>query len=166
MRTDAGSWTFSSLPTSCSKKIAAMGVTYSWLNRMSVTTNPSSPGLTARTPTFPLDGSTTQWRARIFSPSVIRRGGGSGGGGVTLTPALAAHRGDKTTAFHRAASDGKLVAALEPQVGKVAQGFVVVIADVSGGDLVGGDVVAEPGLGMPIDVLSRELPAHQLRVLG
>src|SRR2546425_9546432 len=63
MRIEPGSCTFSSGPTSCSKKIAAMGVTYSWLNRTSVTTNPSSPGFTAGTPIFPLAGSTTQWRS-------------------------------------------------------------------------------------------------------
>src|SRR2546422_4928923 len=37
-------------------------LTYSWLNRTSVTTNPSSPGFTAGTPMFPLAGSTTQDR--------------------------------------------------------------------------------------------------------
>ena len=74
MRIEPGSLTFSSGPTSCSKKIAAIGVTYSWLNRISVTTNPSSPGRTAGTPTLPWDGSTTQCRAMIFSPSVIGRG--------------------------------------------------------------------------------------------
>src|SRR5437763_17075432 len=73
MRIEPGSTTRSPSPTSCSKKIAAIGVTYSWLNRMSVTTHPSSPGCTAGTPILPRDGSTTQWRAMIFSPSVIGR---------------------------------------------------------------------------------------------
>ena len=64
--------------------MAAIGVTYSWLKRMSVTTKPSSPGLTAGTPIFARDGSTTQWRAMIFSPSVIGRGGVPGGVSCTL----------------------------------------------------------------------------------
>src|SRR3989442_13380465 len=100
MRIDAGSWTFSSFPTNCSKKIAAMGVTYSWLNRMSVTTKPSSPGLTAGTPTFPLDGSTTQWRAMIFSPRVIRRAGVAGGGGGDLPPGSPAGEVEEHPHFH------------------------------------------------------------------
>src|SRR6266566_4002158 len=180
MRIEPGSCTFSFGPTSCSKKIAAMGVTYSWLNRTSATTNPSSPGFTAGTPIFPLAGSTTQWRARIFSPRVMGRGGVAGGERTTfpwsratlklnsppysmiprvispspavnaldvlrdhqldsgahlgvrrllpgrpLAPALAAHRSHEAAALHRAAGDGELVTTLEPQVGKVAQGFVV-----------------------------------------
>ena len=52
-RIDAGSFTGTSLPTKCSKKIAAMGVTYSWLKRRSVRAKPESPGLTAATPTCP-----------------------------------------------------------------------------------------------------------------
>ncbi len=84
MRIEPGSATRSPSPTSCSKKIAAIGVTYSWLNRMSVTTNPSSPGLTAGTPILPRDGSTTQWRAMIFSPSVIGRRDVAGGASTTL----------------------------------------------------------------------------------
>src|SRR5256885_9713193 len=84
MRIEPGSCTFSSGPTSCSKKIAAMGVTYSWLNRTSVTTNPSSPGFTAGTPIFTLAGSTTQWRPGLFSPRVTGQGGVAGGEGQTL----------------------------------------------------------------------------------
>ena len=80
---EPGSFTCSSGPTSCSKKMAAIGVTYSWLKRMSVTTNPSSPGFTAGTPTFPRAGSTTQCRARIFSPRVIGRGRVAGGVSTT-----------------------------------------------------------------------------------
>src|SRR5439155_7112130 len=82
-----------------------------------------------------------------------------------LAPALAAHRGDEARALHRAAGDWKLVAAFQPQVGKVAQGLVVVVADVRGGDFVGGDVVAELGCGLPVDILPVELSAHQRRVL-
>ena len=55
------------------KKIADIGVTYSWLNRMSVCTNPWSPGLTAATPMSPAAASTTQRRAKIFSAIVIGR---------------------------------------------------------------------------------------------
>src|SRR5204863_7176485 len=76
-----------------------------------------------------------------------------------LAPALAAHRGDEARALHRAAGDGNLVAPFQPQVGKVAQGFVVVVADVRGGDFVGGDVVAELGRGLPVDILPVELSA-------
>ncbi len=45
---------------------------------------PSSPGLTAGTPTLPVDGSTTQWRAMIFSPRVMGRAGVAGGESATF----------------------------------------------------------------------------------
>ncbi len=64
----------SSLPTSSSKKIADIGVTYSWLKRMSVCTNPSSPGRTAGIPVLPDAASRTQCFAKIFSAIVMGRG--------------------------------------------------------------------------------------------
>ena len=70
---DPGSTTFSCGPTKSRQKMAAIGVTYSWLKRMSVRTNPSSPGLTYGTPTRSAERSVTQRRARTFSASVIAR---------------------------------------------------------------------------------------------
>src|SRR5437773_99723 len=147
IRIEPGSLTFASLPTSCSKKIAAIGVTYSWLKRISVRTNPSSPGFTAGTPIFPFAGSTTQRRARIFSPSVMGR------------------RGDEAAAFHGAARNRKLVATLEPQVREFAQGFVVVVTDVRRSDFVGGDVVAQLHLRRPHRVIPRQLRPHERGIL-
>src|SRR5437016_224625 len=145
MRIEPGSLTLASFPTSCSKKIAAIGVTYSWLKRMLVSTNPSSPGFTPGTPIFPFAGSTTQWRARIFSPSVIRR--------------------YEAPALHRATRNRKLVAALESEVWEVAQRFVVVIADVGGSDFVGRDIVAQLVVPRPGRILSLELRTHEAWIL-
>ncbi len=72
-RIDSGSSTFSSGPTSCSKKMADIGVTYSWLKRMSVCTNPASPGCTHSTPISPRARLLTQCRAKIFSAMVMGR---------------------------------------------------------------------------------------------
>ncbi len=64
--------------------MADIGVTYSWLKRMSVCTNPWSPGFTASMPTRPRDASTTQWRAKIFSAIVMGRFGVDTRGTVTF----------------------------------------------------------------------------------
>ena len=64
--------------------MAAIGVTYSWLKRMSVRTKPSSPGRTYGTPTRSVARSATQCRAMIFSASVIGRFGVAGTGTATL----------------------------------------------------------------------------------
>ena len=71
--TDSGSSTRSFSPTSCSKKIADMGVTYSCEKRMSVCTKPESPGCTHGTPTEFFDKSVTQCREKIFSAMVMGR---------------------------------------------------------------------------------------------
>src|SRR6476661_1234306 len=68
-----GSLTFASAPSLCSKKIAAIGETYSCEKRQSVRTNPVSPGCTHGTPNFDFAASTTQRRAKIFSAIVIAR---------------------------------------------------------------------------------------------
>ncbi len=62
---------------------------------------------------------------------------------------------------------GNSLARLQPQVGKLAERLVEVVADVGGRDLVGGDVVAQPlaKLGSELDVLALQLPAHQVRVV-
>jgi hypothetical protein len=70
----SGSLSPASSPAKSSQKVAAMGVTYSWLNRRSVRANPVSPGCTAATPTASPARSVTQCRARIFSEIVIGRG--------------------------------------------------------------------------------------------
>src|SRR2546425_12843753 len=56
--------------------------------------------------------------------------------GGPLPAPLAADRRYEAPALHRATRNRKFVAALESEVGEVAQRFVVVIADVGGGDFV------------------------------
>ena len=85
--------TGSSLPRKCSKKIAAMGVTYSWLKRRSVRANPVSPGFTASTPTWSV--SRSMWRAKIFSAMVIGRGLVVIGGRKTLPCMRATLKGNR-----------------------------------------------------------------------
>ena len=249
--------TGSSLPRKCSKKIAAIGVTYSWLKRRSVRANPVSPGFTASTPTLSVPCS--MWRAKIFSAMVIGRGLVVIGGRKTLpcmratlngnrppysmtwrvissSPSvnfaernlfaganlvdqaevgrgqhaevlavllvnaldvfgdhqldagrhlgirrllaagafaapLAADRRDESAALHVAALDGRLVAALQAGVGKLAQRLVEEEADVRRRDLVGGDVVAQLGialgmLGVPGQVFAGKLPLDELGIFG
>ncbi len=69
----SGSTTRPSSPTFSSKKMADMGVTYSWLKRRSVRKKPASPGRTQGTPTSSRAASTTQWEAKIFSATVMGR---------------------------------------------------------------------------------------------
>src|SRR5688572_19051401 len=69
-----GSVTLASSPIFSSKKMAAIGETYSWENRKSVRTNPLSAGCTHGTPNLPAAASTTQCEAKIFSAMVIGRG--------------------------------------------------------------------------------------------
>src|SRR5207302_1557448 len=83
-----------------------------------------------------------------------------------LATPLAADRGDEAAALHRPPRDRELLAALQAQVGEVAQGFVVVVADVGGRDLVGRDVVAQLAGGGPIQVLPGELGANERGVFG
>src|SRR5206468_11864225 len=60
----------------------------------------------------------------------------------SLATALAADRHREAALLDRASGDGELLAALETEVGEFSQGLVVVVADVSGRDFVGGNVVA------------------------
>src|SRR2546429_9444697 len=62
--------------------------------------------------------------------------------GRALATPLAADRGDEAAALHRAPRDRELLAALQAQVGEVAEGFVVVVADIGGAELAGREVVA------------------------
>src|SRR6266550_4648414 len=161
-----GSLTLASLPTSCSKKIAAIGVTYSWLKRMSVKTNPSSPGFTAPTPILPFAVDTLDAlrddklypRAHLRVRRLLARG--------ALAPALAAHGGHEATALHGAAGNREFVAALEAEVREFAQRFVVVVADVRRGDFVGRDVVAQLVGWRPDGIMAGELRAHEAGILG
>src|SRR5262249_44250923 len=89
----------------------------------------------------------------------------------TFAPALAADGGNKPAFLDVATLDGDFIAAFQAGVRKLAQRFVKEKADVSRGDLVGGDVVTQLGivsgiLGVPRQVFSRELPPNQLRVFG
>ena len=61
------------IPMALRQKMADMGVTYSWLKRISVRMKPSSPGLTLGVPIRLDDRSVTQWRAIIFSARVMGR---------------------------------------------------------------------------------------------
>ena len=83
-----------------------------------------------------------------------------------LPPSFAADGGHEAPSLHRPARDGERVAALEAEVRKVTQGFVVVVTDVCGSDFVGGDVVAELDRGSPVEVLPLELLPDQPSVLG
>src|SRR2546430_939684 len=83
-----------------------------------------------------------------------------------LATPLAADRGDEAAALHRPPRDRELVAALQAQVGEVAEGFVVVVADVGGGDLVGRDIVAQLAGRCPVHVLPGELGANEGGVFG
>src|SRR5204862_7197611 len=58
------------------------------------------------------------------------------------------------------------VPALGGQVGDSPEGVVEVIADVGGGDFVGGDVVAQLVFGAPVQVAALELLPDQGRILG
>ncbi len=89
----------------------------------------------------------------------------------TLAAALATDRADKATALHVAALDGRLVAALQAGVGKLAQGLVEEKADMRRGDLVGRDVVAQFGIAfgmrrVPGQIFAGELPLDELRIFG
>ncbi len=99
-RIESGSTTLASGPTLSSKKIDAIGVTYSWLKRMSVRKKPASPGRTHATPVSPFAASVTRCRAKIFSASVI----GRVAGGV---PPCAAVRGIVTRPCRRATLNSK-----------------------------------------------------------
>src|SRR5207302_8149025 len=92
------------------------------------------------------------FRDHELDPRAHLRVGGLLAGGALAAP-LAAHRGDEPAAFHGAAGDRKLVAALEPQIGEIAQRLVVVVADVGRGDFIGGDVVAQGDSRTPGEVL-------------
>ena len=61
--------TLASGPSFSSKKIAAIGLTYSCEKRQSVRKKPLSPGWTHGTPVSPLAASVTSLRAKIFSAS-------------------------------------------------------------------------------------------------
>ncbi len=82
IRIDDGSLTFASGPSFSSKKIAAIGVTYSCEKRQSVRKKPLSPGFTHGTPVTPFAASVTSFRAKIFSAIVIGRRGAPPGLGL------------------------------------------------------------------------------------
>src|SRR5205823_12215780 len=84
--------------------------------------------------------------------------------GGSLPAPLAAHRGDEPAAFYRSAADRELLAALEPQVGEIAQRLVVVVTDVGRSDFIGGDVVPQRDPGTPREVLALELTTHQVGI--
>ncbi len=95
-----GSVTRASAPTLCSKKIAAIGLTYSWLKRQSVFTKPLSPARTHGTPNSPFAASTTQCRAKIFSAIVIGRR--EAGGAAPEAAPCDSMRGSETFPWSRA----------------------------------------------------------------
>jgi len=84
----------------------------------------------------------------------------------SLAAPFAADRRGEPTPLHRSAGDGELLAALQPQVGEVTEGVVVVVTDVGGRDFVGRNVVAQLDARTPVEVLPVQLVAHQLRILG
>src|SRR2546426_11975410 len=59
--------------------------------------------------------------------------------------------------LHRSTGDGELLAALQPQVGEVTEGVVVVVTDVGGRDFVGRNVVAQLDARTPVEVLPVQL---------
>src|SRR5207247_645697 len=84
----------------------------------------------------------------------------------SLAAPLATHRGDEASPLHGPPVHGELVATLEAQVGKVAQRFVVVVADIGGSDFVGRDVVPQLDAGSPLQVPALELAPQLDRPLG
>ena len=77
------------------RKLAAIGVTYSWENRQWAFTKMPSPGLTEGRPVRPEAASTTAFRARIFSTRVMGRGPWVGTGTWT-SPAMRARLNGKS----------------------------------------------------------------------
>src|SRR5205807_5751154 len=89
----------------------------------------------------------------------------------SLTSPLPAHRRNESAFLHIAALNGQLVTALQTCVWKLAQGLIEEKADMGWRDLVGGDVVAQLGivrriLGVPGQVLARQLTLDQFRIFG
>src|SRR5581483_11751757 len=89
----------------------------------------------------------------------------------TFAATLAADGGDEPALLHVSALDGEFGAALQAGVGELAQGFVEEEADVRGRDLVGGDVVAQLGIGgrifrVPGEVLAGQLAADERGIFG
>ena len=89
----------------------------------------------------------------------------------TLAPPLAADGAHEAAPFYIVPPDGQHVAALQAQVGDLAQRFIEVEAVVRGRDLVGRDVIAELGIvgripGVPGQVFAGQLALDQFRVFG
>src|SRR5207302_1272157 len=79
---------------------------------------------------------------------------------------LARHRNYEAALLDVSALDWKLIAALQADVNELAKRFVKVIADVSGRDLVGGDVATKRGYVVYVQVIAFELRSNKRRVFG
>jgi hypothetical protein len=82
-----------------------------------------------------------------------------------LTPALARDRADEPAPANAPALDGEIPAGPEPEIRKIAQCLVVVIADVRRRDLVGRDVVPQGDGRRPHQILPRQLAADEIGVV-
>ena len=84
--------------------------------------------------------------------------------GGPFAPASSGDGGDEVSEADGAAGDRKHLTSPEPEVRKVPECRVEVVADVGRRDFVGRDVIAEGGRRR--DVLARQLPLDQRRVIG
>src|SRR5262249_24597101 len=87
----------------------------------------------------------------------------------SLAAPLATDRGNESAALHVSALDRDFVSALQSGVGKFPKRFIKEKADVRRSDLVGRNVVAQPGVvsripGVPREVFSSQLLLDQGRV--
>src|SRR6266404_4590392 len=89
----------------------------------------------------------------------------------SLAAPLPADGSNKTTPFHVSTLNGNFIATFQAGVRKLAQGFVEEKTNVSWGNFVGRNIIAQlgivPGIAVvPWKVLSRQLPLDQLRIFG
>src|SRR5690606_38306062 len=86
---------------------------------------------------------------------------------TALAAPLPADRADEAALLDAAARDRELAAGLQPEIREEAERLVEVVADVGGRDLVGRDLVPEPGADRvaELEVLAFELTADQVGVV-